>query len=105
MTEPRLPDDDAYGRVTDRGRYLPLHDYAERIIAQLVERYEATAIAGTPGHFDESHRPPLHEVVRVSPTDGGGGTVVIGFTTFPGIAVRVGQGPAWTPRAQPVSGC
>jgi hypothetical protein len=86
-----VPDDDAYGRVTNPQRYLPLHDFARTLIDHVVGRFAATATNGGLDEFDDRMRQHIDAVVRIAPTVGHGGPIIIAFTSFPAIVIRLGS--------------
>ncbi|MGI8692687.1 MAG: DUF6226 family protein [Geodermatophilaceae bacterium] len=93
------PPDEAYGRVTDPGRYAPLHAAAHELLAQLERRFNVTR--------ETFNEPDQHGVgpavgVRLIPADASAGRLAIVFDAFPGLIVRMGSGD-WM--HEPVCGC
>jgi hypothetical protein len=95
------PPDDAYGRVTNPERYRPLHDAADRQLDELEHTYAVARAEGLPLD-DFGGRVELVRVVPLTPTSGDGSPLTVGYTTFPGLIVRLGR---WHLPAFPHCGC
>jgi hypothetical protein len=96
------PPDDAYGRVTAPERYAVVHDAADRLIADLVGRYDVATSPGDPTDLGRSGGIELLRVVRLVPTREDAAPLTVGFTAFPGVLVRFGH---WHIQAFPSCGC
>lgn len=78
------PPDDAYERVTNPERFLPLHEAADLLVARLESRYDVDRRDGGP--------PPYEGVIRqveLVPTVGA--PLVIRWDDFPAVSVRYGS--------------
>lgn len=83
-----LPPDEAYGRVTNPGRYRALHDAALAEAARLAATYEVVRTDGI--------CPREGEFLSDAPTivlapEGGGAPITITLTSFPGVELRAGH--------------
>lgn len=82
------PPEDAYGRVTDPGRFSRLHAIAGELLDELSERFDVIR--------ETALEPDLHSdapapVVRLVPRDPAAAWLTVVFTGFPGIVVRLGR--------------
>ncbi len=101
--ERESPPDEAYGRVTDSGRFEPLHSAAIEMIARLeadfeVERVEAYGL-------DDELEGPLtcaRPSVKLSPVDPAAAPITVTFSDYPGLHIRFGR---WSTQLFPVCGC
>lgn len=96
------PPPEAYSRVSDPERFRPLHNVALRLLEQLeaafkIERFEGYGL-DSELEVGDLARPS----VRLVPQDPKAAPLVIAFTTFPGLKVRVGR---WRTDAFPQCGC
>lgn len=82
------PPEDAYGRVTDPGRFSRLHAIAGELLDELTERFDvARETALEPDPHSDAPAP----VVRLRPRDPAAAPLTIVFTGFPGLVVRLGR--------------
>ncbi len=86
------PPPEAYSRVTDSGRFEPLHTAAIEMIAGLdagfeVERVEAYALDDDLEGKLTCARPS----VKLSPVDPDAAPITVTFSDFPGLHVRFGR--------------
>ncbi len=93
---------EAYTRVTNPERFLPLHTLALVLVDQLtadydVERTQAFALPPDMRPFEHA-RPP----VTLTPLASEAAPIAIGFTSFPGLLVRCGR---WFADSFPSCGC
>ena len=100
---PDGPPEEAYSRVTDAGRFAPLHDAADEMIARLeadfdVERDEGWGLDDELEEKLTCARPS----VKLSPVDPDGAPITVVFSDFPGLHVRIGR---WRTKLFPVCGC
>ena len=97
------PADPAYSRVTDPGRFLPLHTAVQEIIGQLesdfeVERSEGFGLDEELGRGLDIARPG----VKLIPADPEAAPIVVVFTDFPSLHLRFGR---WYKEPFPDCGC
>jgi hypothetical protein len=90
-------------RAKNRGRFAPLHEVAEQIVCDLVSEFQVqrTDAFGLDPELEdrcELARPS----VRLAPEDTSSAPIVISFTAFPGIQMRLGH---WHLMAFPACGC
>jgi Family of unknown function (DUF6226) len=96
------PPPEAYGRVTDPGRFRVLHAAADALAAELADRFVVEVSADVPPPVDLVDRlPRVQRTVGLVP-DGGGAPVTLLYTLFPGLVVRYGR---WCTDLAPVCGC
>ena len=97
------PPEEAYGRVSDPGRYTVLHPAAEQLLDRLAGEYAVDRRDGDrsldQGLVDGVE---VDHVVRLTPRSGDGAALTVAFTRFPGLAVRFGD---CEPRYLPRCGC
>ena len=96
------PDPEAYSRVTNPERFLPLHTFALALLDRLTLEYDvirtdAFTLMPNMTPFEQA-RPP----VTLTPIASEAAPVAIAFTTFPSLAVRYGK---WSAMALPNCGC
>ena len=86
------PADPAYGRVTDPGRFLPLHTAVQEKIGQLESDFEVRRSEGF-GLDEELGRglDIAHPGVKLIPADPEAAPIVVVFTAFPGLHIRFGR--------------
>lgn len=82
---------EAYGRVTDAGRYSVLHEAARGLLAQLSRDHAVEVVTGPTVDEDLAGRAETKATVRLQPSSGAGAPITIAFTTFPGLLVRLGK--------------
>ena len=96
-----VTDEGAYGRVTDPGRYAPLHQAAFDLVRTLLTQYHSEVVRN-----GEPYEPPAELVVgsplQICPANEGAGCLTVEATDFPG--VRVGAGN-WHSFHFPRCGC
>ena len=97
------PPDEAYERVTDPGRFRPLHDAVLEKLGRLEAEFDVERVEGYGLDEDlESKRGLARPSVKLSPTDPEAAPITVAFTDFPGLFVRFGR---WNSEAFPVCGC
>nr|WP_281282350.1 DUF6226 family protein [Rhodococcus oryzae] len=96
------PPPDAYDRVTNPERFAVLHPAARAMVEDLERRFDVQVERGEGGGGYIKTGATLTEYIRLVPTDPAAAPLVIGFTNFPGIFLRVG---AWAEMALPACGC
>ncbi|GAB1644707.1 hypothetical protein KRMM14A1259_51300 [Krasilnikovia sp. MM14-A1259] len=88
-------------RITDPERFGLLHDAAETLLDDLTERFTVERReTREPG--EGRTEGPLVRTVRLIPRTPAAGPLAVGFTDFPGLAVRLGR---WHELALPLCGC
>jgi hypothetical protein len=96
------PPPEAYSRVTDAGRFHPLHALALELVERLGDGYDASRSAtfdALPGMTPFEHaRPPVRLVPRVPAA----APIAVAFTAFPSVLVRCGR---WLVESFPSCGC
>jgi Family of unknown function (DUF6226) len=100
-----MPPEDAYGRVTDPGRYRVLHTIADAVVEDLIARYDVRVLHPRNVVADFPEPPAPDSVVRVVhlvPPDPAAAPFTVVFTDFPGIVARCGR---WSVERYPVCGC
>jgi len=95
------PPPEAYSRVTNPGRFLPLHGIALERLQQLQSTFDAQrADLDTP---DPDIKVALaRPSVRLAPRDAAAAPIVVAFTSFPGLYLRCGR---WFLEPFPSCGC
>ncbi|MEO6712647.1 MAG: DUF6226 family protein [Mycobacteriales bacterium] len=81
------PPQDAYSRVTDPGRYAPLHGIARTLLDRLENSYDVTR--ETAVAVDPTGAPA--QAITLAVADGLRSPFGIVFTSFPGLLVRTGR--------------
>ncbi|MFC4947044.1 DUF6226 family protein [Pseudonocardia sp. GCM10023141] len=82
------PPEEAYGRVTDPGRFAALHTIAGEALDELELRYDVTRERALE---PDRHSTAPAPVVRLVPRDPAAATLTVVFTAFPGLIVRLGR--------------
>lgn len=96
------PPKEAYSRVTEPERFAPLHDWALETVARLQSHYEVTRVDGA-GLDHKLERSQISgPTIKLTPLQDSGAPIIIVFTDFPGLAVRVGR---WVTDYFPSCGC
>jgi hypothetical protein len=100
---PPAPPPEAYHRVTDAGRFRPLHEEALALLEHLhnrfnVQRTEGDAVDAGLDAGQRLSRP----TVRLVPADPAAAPIVVAFTSFPGLVIRCGR---WHVARFPACGC
>jgi len=96
------PDPEAYSRVTNPERFLPLHAFALALLDRLTLEYDVIrtdAFARMPDmtRFEQARLP-----VTLTPVASEAAPIAIAFTTFPSLVVRCGK---WSAMGLPDCGC
>ena len=99
---PEGPPTEAYSRVTNPERFAPLHDVAMATLDRLESEYRVVREEdfGLDSRLERSR--PARATVRLLPDDPLAGPLAIGFTSFPGLMVRLGR---WFVEPIPTCGC
>jgi hypothetical protein len=80
------PPEDAYGRVTDSGRYATLHAVGWKSLDELERRYAVTRATSTEPDVHGSDPAPA---VRLVPADPAAAPLTMVFDAYPGLLVRM----------------
>lgn len=92
--------EDAYGRVTNPGRYQVVVDASRRLVDDLVAAYQVRPTPGDPTVDFPDFQGATADVVRLRPREGA--LLAFMFTKFPGVVVSAGE---WFVEAFPACGC
>ena len=99
----QTPDEAAYGRVTDPGRYRPFRDWARGEVDRLAREYDVERVDGGAEVDPELFRlTRATDAVRLTPRSGGGAPATVVYTDFPGVGARFGR---WGEVVLPWCGC
>ncbi len=82
------PPEQAYGRVTDAGRFAALHPFARDLLDDLQARYAVTRQLRTE---PDVHGSMPAQVIRLVPVDPAAAPLEVVCTAFPGLLLRVGR--------------
>ena len=101
--QPVGPPDEAYGRVTNPERFLPLHSS----ILELMDRMEQTFDVHRTEGFGldeelEGKRGTARPSILLTPADINGAPITVTFSDFPGLYIRFGR---WVTEPFPSCGC
>jgi len=96
------PPPEAYSRVSEPERFRPLHTVALRVLEQLKAAFTVDRCEGYGLDSELEVGDLARPSVRLVPRDPQAAPLVIAFTTFPGLRVRVGR---WRTDAFPACGC
>ncbi len=88
---PDGPPEEAYNRVTDPERFRPLHAAADRLVADLVARYEVEVVPVDVAPEVARWAGGTERAVELRPPSGTGATVLLAWTGFPGVVVHAGH--------------
>ncbi|MCY4582425.1 MAG: DUF6226 family protein [Chloroflexi bacterium] len=99
---PEGPPEEAYSRVTDPERFLPLHDAALKMLAALEQRFDVERVEGYGLDDELATQGLIRPTVVLRPTDPGAAPITVAFTDFPGLNVRFGR---WSTEPFPSCGC
>lgn len=99
---PEGPPPEAYSRVTNPERFQPLHSFMVGLIGRLEAAFDVKRLDGY-GLDDELETVDLvRPSVKLLPQDPGAAPIVVVFTAFPALRVRVGR---WRTDGFPSCGC
>ena len=100
---PEGPPDEAYSRLTNPERFLPLHEAALELIERLRADYDVEMTEGydpiVSGIGEDGLARPS---VRLNPSDSACAPITVAFTNFPGLIVKFGK---WKEERFPDCGC
>jgi len=99
---PEGPPEEAYSRLTNPERFAPLHEFALELLDRLVSTYDVEQTEAY-GLDPETERTELaRPSIRLVPRHDDTAPIVMGFTVFPGLMVKVGR---WYTAGFPSCGC
>ena len=101
--EHSAPPLEAYSRVTDAERFMPLHTAMMDLILRLETAFHIERVEGY--GLDEELEKPFNlarSSVRLSPRDPDAAPISVAFSDFPGLHVRFGR---WSTELFAVCGC
>jgi uncharacterized protein DUF6226 len=93
---------EAYERVTNPERFRPLHGAALALLDRLTAEFDVERSEGFGLEAELESGEPERPSVRLVPRDPNAATIVVTFTSFPGIRARFGR---WYAGAFPTCGC
>ena len=97
------PPDEAYSRVTNPERFLPLHEAALKLMDRLKEDFDVEVTEGYDrGCLGASREELARPTMKLSPNDADCAPITVVFTDFPGVKVRFGK---WKEEPFPDCGC
>ena len=92
------PPKEAYSRVTEPERFMPMHDWALEVVARLEQEYEVARDEGEGIDTELESRSLSRPTIKLTPLPVSCAPITIVFNDFPGLAVRVGRwGTDWFP--------
>jgi hypothetical protein len=86
-----VPPAEAYSRVTNPERFLPLHEATARLLDQLTREYAVTREDGYPLAVDLEGVETARPSVKLSPASARSAAIGVVFTTFPGVLLSFGH--------------
>lgn len=99
---PDGPPPEAYSRLTDPERFRPLHAAADALLAELEASFDAQRTDGRGLDPELERVQQARPSVRLVPQDASAAPLVVAFTAFPGIGLRMGH---WFTDRFPSCGC
>jgi hypothetical protein len=96
------PPQEAYSRVTDTGRYRPLHDFALALADDLEAEFDVERDDEPPVASWLSEGVVVVRAIRLRPRADDAVPITIGLTSFPGLVIGCGE---FTRLTLPVCGC
>ncbi len=85
------PPDEAYSRVTEPERFLPLIDWTLELLSKLEAEYDVIREEGYYLDPQLDRTPPSRPAVRLTPRQDASAPIVAAFNDLPGIRVRFGH--------------
>jgi hypothetical protein len=98
---PHGPPPEAYSRVTNPERFRGLHSLMMELIGRLEAAFDIERLEGY-GLDDELESNVVRSSIKLLPRDSTAAPIVVSFTAFPGLRVRVGR---WCIAGFPSCGC
>ena len=99
---PEGPPEEAYSRLTNPERFLPLHNAALEMLTALEQRFDVERVEGYDLDEELKIRGLLRPTIALRPTDPEAAPLTVAFTDFPGLSVRFGR---WSAELFPICGC
>ena len=99
---PEGPPEEAYSRVTNPERFMPLHDAALEMLTTLEQRFDVERIEGYGVDEELEFRGVRGPTIVLRPNDPEAAPIAVAFTDFPGLNVRFGR---WSTEPFPSCGC
>jgi len=96
------PPEEAYSRVTEPERFMPMQQWALELVARLEHEYEVTREEGESMDAQLGGLSLSRPTIKLTPLDDSCAPVTIALTNFPSLAVRVGR---WGTDRFPSCGC
>lgn len=99
---PEGPPEEAYSRVTNPERFMPLHDAALEMLSTLEQRFDVQRAEGYGVDEELEFRGVRRPTIVLRPNDPEAASLAVAFTDFPGLNVRFGR---WSTEPFPGCGC
>lgn len=99
---PEGPPKEAYSRVTNPERFLPLHAAAMELLDRLEREFAVDRLEGHDADDDWVRENLARPSVRLVPNDPQAAPIVVAFTDFPGLYLKFGS---WRTEPFPDCGC
>ena len=96
------PPAEAYGRVTNPERFLPLHSTMLEMLRALERQFDVERVEGYGLDEKLEHRGLLRPSIALRPTKPEAAPIAVAFTDFPGLHIRLGK---WYTEPFPGCGC
>lgn len=96
------PPNEAYSRVTNSERFQSLHGAAFQLLSRLEATYDVNRVEGYGLDHELERGDLVHPTVKLVPQDLDAAPMIVVFTAFPGLRIRVGH---WYTDAFPACGC
>ena len=97
------PPEEAYGRVTNPERFLPLQSAAIEVLDRLEQTFDVHRVEGYGLDEElEGARGTVRPSIQLTPADPKAASITVVFTDFPGLFVRFGR---WQDVLFPSCGC
>ena len=96
------PPEEAYSRVTNPERFLPLHAVATELLDRLEREFAVDRLEGHDADDDWSGVTLARPPIRLVPHDPQAAPIVVAFTDFPGLYLKFGS---WHTEIFPNCGC
>lgn len=92
------PPEEAYSRLTEPERFMPMLEWALEVVARLEQEYEVTREEGDGMDAELEYRALARPTIKLTPLLASCAPFTIALNDFPGLAVRAGRwGTDWFP--------